>query len=168
MVSVDILERHRRTVREFLAGPPFGYRDLSDEELHLFSMALVHDSFSNEHGIPENNERLEFLGDAVLEFVACEHIYLNTDFNEGAMTENKQKIVCNSAISEAVLASGINLDGVILTGNGHTDSVTGRPEINETMRSDAFEAMLGAIYLTKGTDEVRRVVRQILIVHAHI
>lgn len=155
-------------MREFLARSPFGYRELSDEEMHLFSAALIHDSFSNEHGIPKNYERLEFLGDAVLEFVACEHIYRNTDSKEGAMTENKQKIVCNNSISEAVLASGINLDGVILTGKGHTDPVTGRSEINETMRSDAFEALLGTIYLTKGMDEVRRVVREILIVHARI
>ncbi len=162
-LSVDILERHRRTVREFLARPPFGYRHLSEEELNLFSAATIHDSFSNENNIDSDYERLEFLGDAVLELSACKHIYANTDFTEGDMTVEKQKIVCNSSISDAVLKSGINLDEVIVTGKGHADPVTGNCEINETMRSDAFEAILGAVYLTKGIEEAERIVTAVLI-----
>jgi len=160
---VDILERHRRAAREFLARPPFGYRNLSEEELNLFSAATIHDSFSNEHNLKSNYERLEFLGDAVLEFSACKHIYENTDFTEGDMTAEKQKIVCNNSISRAVLESGLNLDEVIVTGKGHTDPVTGECEINETMRSDAFEAVLGAVCLTKGIEEAERIVTAILI-----
>ena len=165
---MDILERHRRTVREFLARPPFGYRNLSDEELDLFSAATIHDSFSNENNLASNYERLEFLGDAVLEFSACRHIYENTDFTEGDMTVEKQKIVCNSSISEKVLESGINLDEVIITGKGHADPVTGDPEINETMRSDAFEALLAAVYLTKGIEEAERIVNAVLISQTRI
>jgi ribonuclease-3 len=160
---VDVLKQHERQIREFLARPPFNYRNLSYEEIDIFSTALIHDSYSNETQGVSNYERLEFLGDAVLEFVACEHIFKNTDLNEGKMTDAKQNIVSNHIISEAVLASNLGLDGLMLVGGGHVDVVTKRPIINETMRSDAFEALLAAIYLVKGINDVRKIVQHVLI-----
>lgn len=150
-------------MREFLAKPPFSYRNISNEDLDIFSTALIHDSYSNEMQGVSNYERLEFLGDAVLEFVACEHIFKNTDLNEGKMTDAKQNIVRNHSISEAVLASGLGLDTLMLVGGGHVDPVTKRPIINETMRSDAFEALLAAIYLSRGINDVRKIVQHVLI-----
>lgn len=160
---MDVLKQHERQIREFLARPPFNYRNLSYEEIDIFSTALIHDSYSNETQGISNYERLEFLGDAVLEFVACEHIFKNTDLNEGKMTDAKQNIVSNHIISEAVLASNLGLDGLMLVGGGHVDVVTKRPIINETMRSDAFEALLAAIYLVKGINDVRKIVQHVLI-----
>ncbi len=160
---MDVLKQHERQIREFLARPPFNYRNLSYEEIDIFSTALIHDSYSNETQGVSNYERLEFLGDAVLEFVACEHIFKNTDLNEGKMTDAKQNIVSNHIISEAVLASNLGLDGLMLVGGGHVDVVTKRPIINETMRSDAFEALLAAIYLVKGINDVRKIVQHVLI-----
>lgn len=160
---MDDLEQHKRRMREFLAKPPFSYRDISNEDLDIFSTALIHDSYSNEMQDVSNYERLEFLGDAVLEFVACEHIFKNTNFNEGKMTDAKQNIVSNHSISEAVLASGLGLDGLMLVGGGHVDPVTKRPIINETMRSDAFEALLAAIYLYRGINDARKIVQHVLI-----
>jgi len=160
---VDTFEQHKRATRELLAKPPFGYRNIPEEDIGLFASALVHDSYSNEAGGIRNNERLEFLGDAVLEFVACEHIYRNTDMTEGGMTDMKQDIVRNRSISDAVLASGIGLDDVMLVGGGHLDPATKRPIVNENMRADAFEAMLAAVYLIYGMDDVRRIVRDVLV-----
>lgn len=160
---MDVLKQHERQIREFLARPPFNYRNLSYEEIDIFSTALIHDSYSNETQGISNYERLEFLGDAVLEFVACEHIFKNTDLNEGKMTDAKQNIVSNHIISEAVLASNLGLDGLMLVGGGHVDVITKRPIINETMRSDAFEALLAAIYLVKGINDVRKIVQHVLI-----
>lgn len=160
---MDVFKRHKRQIREFLAKPPFNYRDLSKEDIDIFSTALVHDSYSNELEGVSNNERLEFLGDAVLEFIACEHIFKNTDLNEGKMTDAKQDIVSNHSISEAVLVSDIGLDALILVGGGHVDPVTKRPIINETMRSDAFEALLAAIYLVKGIEHARSIVQHVLV-----
>lgn len=165
---MDIHERHERKVREFLARPPFSYRNLSKEEVEVFMTALTHDSFSNEFPEYKDNERLEFLGDAILEFVACEHIFLNTDIQEGPMTDAKQKIVSNRSISEAVLDSEIGLDAVVRVGKGHMDPVTKHPIINETIRSDAFEAVIGAIYILRGIDDVRKVVNQILLADTRI
>lgn len=160
---MDVFKRHKRQIREFLAKPPFNYRDLSKEDMDIFSTALVHDSYSNELEGVSNNERLEFLGDAVLEFIACEHIFKNTDLNEGKMTDAKQDIVSNHSISESVLVSDIGLDALILVGGGHVDPVTKRPIINETMRSDAFEALLAAIYLVKGIEHARSIVQHVLV-----
>lgn len=160
---MDVFKRHKRQIREFLAKPPFNYRDLSKEDIDIFSTALVHDSYSNELEGVSNNERLEFLGDAVLEFIACEHIFKNTDLNEGKMTDAKQDIVSNHSISESVLVSDIGLDALILVGGGHVDPVTKRPIINETMRSDAFEALLAAIYLVKGIEHARSIVQHVLV-----
>lgn len=160
---MDVLKRHKRQVREFLARPPFRYRDLSKEEIDIFSTALVHDSYSNEVQGVSNYERLEFLGDAVLEFVACEHIFKNTDLKEGKMTDEKQDIVSNHDISEALLVSDIGFDALMLVGGGHVDPVTKRPIINETMRADAFEALLAAIYLIKGINHARTIVQYVLI-----
>ena len=150
-------------MREFLARPPFNYRNISNEDLDIFSTALIHDSYSNEVHDVSNYERLEFLGDAVLEFLACEHIFKNTDLNEGKMTDAKQDIVSNHSISEAVIASGLGLDQLMLVGGGHVDPVTKRPIINETMRSDAFEALLAAIYLVKGIKDAYKIVQHVLI-----
>ena len=82
---------------------------------------------------------------------------------EGGMTDMKQDIVRNRSISDAVLASGIGLDDVMLVGGGHLDPATKRPIVNENMRADAFEAMLAAVYLIYGMDDVRKIVRDVLV-----
>ena len=108
--------------------------------------------------VVESYERLEFLGDAVVELLACEHVYRDTDLMEGKMTDYKQSIVGNDEISEKVLAYGLDIDSVMLVGHGHR--VPGG--ISVKMRADAFEALIGAVYLIYGMDEARRIVREVL------
>ena len=146
-------------VRQFLARRPFGYRMVPVDGLALFCAALTHDSYTNERG-GECYERLEFLGDAILEFIACENVYLHTDLAEGAMTDFKQDMVANRRISERVLDYGLDLDGIMRVGGGHMNP-DGTRSVEENMRADCFEALLAAIYLTYGIDEVRRVVGEV-------
>ena len=144
-------------VRQFLARPPFGFRNIPAEGLALFCSALTHDSYTNERG-GESYERLEFLGDAVLEFIVCEEVYRDTSLMEGAMTDFKQDKVANRMISERVMGAIPALDSMMRVGGGHKG-----PDgniIEENMRADSFEAILAAIYLTYGMDEVRRVARE--------
>jgi ribonuclease-3 len=152
-------------VREFLAKPPFCYRGLSRDSVDLFCAALTHDSYSNEAAdvseVAESYERLEFLGDAVLEFIACEAVYRDSDLNEGAMTDFKQSIVSNHSISEKVLSKGLGIDGVIRVGGGHRTK-HGDAIVEESMRADSFEAVLAAVYLVFGMDEARRIAYEIL------
>ena len=155
-----------KDVREFLARPPFGFRGLSDDDLALFCEALTHDSFTNEAlnlDPPQkapSYERLEFLGDAVLEFLVCEHVYRDTDITEGPMTDYKQDKVANRMLSQRILDKGIDIDGIMRVGNGH---LKGRKSIEENMRSDCFEALVAATYLTFGLDEARRLVREVVL-----
>lgn len=157
-----------KDVREFLAKEPFCLRGLTKEQMVLFCSALTHDSYSNEARdmdpprIIESYERLEFLGDAVLEFIVCEIVYRSTDLREGAMTDYKQDKVCNHMISERLLMKGIGIDGVMRVGGGHRGPV-GTKKVEENMRADSFEALIGAIYLTFGMDMTRKIVIKTLI-----
>ena len=156
-----------KEVREFLAKSPFGYRKVSEEDLALFCAALTHDSFSNEalnmdppRKVP-SYERLEFLGDSVLEFLVCEHIYRDTDISEGPMTDYKQDKVANHMLSERILAKGIDIDGMMRVGHGHMKGQT--KDVVENMRADCFEAVIAAVYLAYGLDEARWIVHEIVI-----
>ncbi|MBO4357715.1 MAG: hypothetical protein J5813_06080 [Candidatus Methanomethylophilaceae archaeon] len=156
-----------KSVREFLARSPFCFRGLDQVQLALFCEALTHDSFSNEAAdmdpprkVP-SYERLEFLGDAVLEFLVCEHVYKDTDISEGPMTDYKQDKVANHMLSQRLIEKGIDLDSIMRVGHGHIKG--GKKSIEENMRADCFEALVAAIYLSYGLDEARRVVREIVL-----
>ena len=163
---MDDIERHRKDVREFMARPPFGRKGLSETEISLLCTALTHDSYSSEAlNLPEpkkleSYERLEFLGDSILEFIACDHIYRNSDLKEGRMTDFKQEIVANRKISEKLLQKGLDIDSVMLVGHGHRNGKGN--VIEENMRADAFEALIGSIYLLFGLEEARRIVLEVL------
>lgn len=153
---------HRRRVREFLAREPFLKRNIGDEEMDMFCRALTHDSYVNESG-GGSYERLEFLGDAVIELIACEHIYRSTDADEGNMTVMKQDVVANRKMSSRILRYGMDMDSVVLVGHGHVDRITKAPILEDNMRADSFEALMGAFYLVYGMEECRRIVHAVLL-----
>ncbi len=161
---MDDITHHERTVREFMARRPFLRRNLSDDEVKLFCSALTHDSYTDEATklqpprIAESYERLEFLGDAVVELLACEHVYRDTDLKEGRMTDYKQSIVSNEEISSKVQRYGLDIDSAMLVGHGHRVP----NGISEKMRADAFEAIIGAIYILYGLEDARKVVEEVL------
>ncbi len=154
-------------VREFLAREPFCLRKVSEENLALFCTALTHDSFSNEAldmDPPlhiDSYERLEFLGDAVLEFLVCEHVYKDTDICEGPMTDYKQEKVANHMLSQRILDSGIGIDDIMRVGHGHSKG--NKRSIEENMRADCFEALVAATYLSYGMDSARELVRKVVL-----
>ena len=73
--------------------------DLKKIDKELLMEALTHSSYSNEHKECKNYERLEYLGDAVLELITSEYFYLNTDYKEGEMTKKRASFVCEQALS---------------------------------------------------------------------
>ena len=161
---MDDIGQHERTVRGFMAKRPFSRTGLSKDEIALFCTALTHDSYTDEATKlqpprkAESYERLEFLGDAVVELLACEHVYSDTDLREGPMTDYKQSIVTNDEISRKVLVYGLDIDSAMLVGHGHRNPL----RISEKMRADAFEALIGAAYILYGLDEARRIVKEVL------
>ena len=109
--------------------------------------AFTHTSYANEHHL-ESYERLEFLGEAVLELITSEYFYLNTDLREGNMTKTRASYVCEHAL--ATYAKEIGLNKYIKVGNGQLDNV------NDTIIADVFESVLGAIYLDCGFNVAKK------------
>ncbi len=120
----------------------------------LLKQALTHSSFANEQKINKlnNYERLEFLGDAVLELVSSEFLYNeNADMPEGQLTRLRASMVCEPAL--AYCARDIHLNSYILLGKGE-EATGGRKR--DSIISDVMEAVIGAIYLDGGIDQAKR------------
>jgi len=123
-------------------------------------LAVTHSSYANEkrHEALQSNERIEFLGDAVLNIITSEYIYNHfTQLPEGEMTKLRASIVCESSLTKC--AAKISLGDYLLLGKGeeHTGGRT-RPSI----LSDAFEALIGAIFLDGGIKEAGDFVLKIM------
>ncbi|MCI9147613.1 MAG: ribonuclease III [Hungatella sp.] len=122
-----------------------GYRF---EDQNLLFRAMTHSSYANEHRIEKRlcNERLEFLGDAVLEVVSSDYLYhRHPDLPEGELTKLRASIVCEPTL--ALCAGDIRLGEYLLLGKG--EEATGGRTRNSVV-SDAMEALIGAVYLDGG------------------
>ena len=118
--------------------------------IELYKLALIHKSASIvlDNGQHINNERLEFLGDAVLESVSSDYLFIEfPDKNEGFLTQLRSKMVSRQTLNE--VAKRIGLDDYVITHSSNNLS-------QKHIYGDAFEAMMGAIYLDQGYDFVNR------------
>ncbi|WP_300797543.1 ribonuclease III [uncultured Alistipes sp.] len=118
--------------------------------IELYKLALIHKSASLilEDGRAINNERLEYLGDAVIEAVTSDYLFIEfPDRDEGFMTQLRSRIVSRQSLN--ALAVHIGLDRQVISNNA-----TGAAQ--KHIYGDAFEAMMGAIYLDQGYDFVNR------------
>ena len=118
----------------------------------LLVNALLHSSYVHEHphlGIG-NNERLEFLGDAVLSISCAEHLFKTVNEDEGHLTRFRAKFVCEEALYG--YAKKIDLGHFIFFGKGEKDAGMDRP----STLSDAFEALLGAMFLDSDFGTVKK------------
>lgn len=127
--------------------------DYSFKDKGLMNMALTHTSYVKGDGrASEHNERLEFLGDAVLELCVSEYLYNRfSEYNEGDMTRLRAQTVCEGALFD--VAKGLDLGSVLLLGRGE-DHSGGREK--PSILSDAVEALIGALYIDGGMDTARR------------
>ena len=135
--------RHNTDLDGFQEIIGYRYKDIK-----LLINALTHSSYANEKktGNFKNNERLEFLGDAVLEVTSSDYIYRNhSDMDEGQMTRLRASIVCEPTL--ALCAKDIKLSEYIMLGKGE-EQTGGRKRAS--IISDAFEALIGSIYLDGG------------------
>jgi len=116
----------------------------------LYLKALTHTSFANENDC-ESYERLEYLGDAVLELIMSEYLYKNTDVKEGVMTKLRAKYVCEDALFEYSMR--LKLNEYLRLGHGEEES---GGKYRKAIVADIFEAFIGALFLDKGFDTVKR------------
>jgi len=122
----------------------------------LLKHAITHSSFVHEQKLDhsESNERLEFLGDAVLELCISDFLYHRyPDMSEGDLTKKRATLVCEQSLAE--LARGLGIGNYLLLGQG--EAMEGGRE-KDSILSDALESILGAIFLDGGLEEVRALV----------
>lgn len=134
--------------------------DLGAPPNKLFTAALTHPSylFENPQLGAENNQRLEFLGDAILDFIVAEYLYLNyPERPEGELTKMRAAVVNESTLARK--ANEIELGQELLLGRG--EQVSGGRE-RPSILADAWEAVIGAVYLQYGLQEARRIVLEML------
>ena len=130
----------------------------SFKDIRFLYLAMTHSSYANEHrssGL-QNNERLEFLGDAVLELISSDYLYRHyADLPEGRLTKLRASLVCESSLAQC--ARDIGLPECIRLGRGE-ETTGGRKR--DSVVSDAMEALIGAVYLDGGITSARKLVRK--------
>lgn len=123
--------------------------------INLYYEAFTHTSYSNEYPSLASYERLEFLGDAILEFILSEYLYKERNLPEGIMTKMRSRYVCEEAL--ATYARDLKFEEDIKLGGG--EAITGA---NDTILADVFEAFIAATYLDKGLPFVKEIVLNII------
>ena len=134
-------------IKNLEANIEYTFKDKS-----LIELALSHSSYVNELTVRNKqcNERIEFLGDAILEMVSSEYLYKNRPQDkEGVLSKQRAALVCEKALATA--ARGIKLGEYLLLGKG--EAANGGAN-RDSILADAFEAVIGAIYLDGGYDVV--------------
>lgn len=126
---------------------------IDENDIPVFETAFTHRSFLNEHANYElpSNERLEFLGDAVLQLLSSEFLYTQYDKPEGELTNYRSAIVKTKSLAKEAKRLGF---GNLLHLSKGEESSGGRER--EYILANTFEAVLGAIYLTKGIEEAAK------------
>lgn len=133
----------------------------SFQDKKLLEHAMIHSSYANEHHLGKLgcNERLEFLGDAVLEVVSSDFLFRTfPEMPEGDMTKTRASLVCEPTL--AFCAQEIDLGGFLLLGKGE-DATGGRGR--DSVVSDAMEALIGAIYLDGGFANAKEFVHHFIL-----
>ncbi len=116
----------------------------------LFDTAFTHTSYANEENT-ESYERLEYLGDAVLEMVMSEYLYNNTNYSEGEMTKKRAHYVCENALYEYSLK--LKLNEYLKLGKGEEEN---GGKFRKAIVADIFEAFMGALFLDQGIEAVEK------------
>jgi ribonuclease-3 len=128
---------------------------IEPKDKNLYKTAFSHSSYVNEHKQKNDYERLEFLGDAVLDLVIADYLYSNHKDTEGEMTKVRASYVCENA--NFFYATKLELQNYVLLGHGEQ-----KEGIKKAIIADIFEALMGAIYIDLCYATVRRVILSII------
>lgn len=125
------------------------------KDTKLIKTAFTHSSYANEHSV-ESNERLEFLGDAVLELVVTDKLYSTFAGSEGMLTKYRASLVSEPTL--AFIIEQLGLDKFLLKGKGESKSQID----SKAIKCDLFEAIVGAIYQDGGLDSAKKWILSVL------
>lgn len=126
--------------------------------MQIYDTAFSHSSYCNEHNLKEDYQRLEFLGDKVLDLIMSDYLYNETNYEEGKMTKIRSMYVCENALYEYALL----LDFPKYVKVGHGEELSGGKMRKATL-ADMFESFLGAVYLDQGYKKAREIVYDVVI-----
>lgn len=131
---------------------------IKPKDLRLYNTAFLHSSYANEHRAKADYERLEFLGDSVVDLVIADYLYSCENEDEGEMTKVRASYVCENALYE--YATNLGLNRYIKVGHGEEKE---GGKYKKAIVADIFEALMGAIYLDLGYATARRTVLNIIV-----
>lgn len=132
--------------------------NIKTNNMHIYDTAFSHSSYCNEHHLKEDYQRLEFLGDKVLDLIMSDYLYNTTDYEEGKMTKIRSMYVCENALYEYALL----LDFPSYAKVGKGEEAHGGKYRKATL-ADMFESFLGAVYLDQGYKKAREIIYEIVI-----
>lgn len=132
--------------------------NIKTNNMHIYNTAFSHSSYCNEHNLKEDYQRLEFLGDKVLDLIMSDYLYNTTDYEEGKMTKIRSMYVCENALYE--YAQLLDFPEYVKVGKG--EEANGGRHRKATL-ADMFESFLGAVYLDQGYKKAREIVYEVVI-----
>lgn len=133
---------------------------ITPTDIAQYKLAFIHESYSNEKGLDECYERLEFLGDSILDLIISEYLYkMDSSLTEGQLTRKRSNYVCKKALY--TYSTELGLNNYIKTGSSLKLS---KRETNSII-SDIFESFIGALYLDMGLEVVKKFLYQTVVPH---
>ena len=132
--------------------------NIETKNMHIYDTAFSHSSYCNENNLDEDYQRLEFLGDKVLDLIMSDFLYNTTNYEEGKMTKIRSMYVCENALYEYALL--LDFPQYVKVGKG--EEASGGKYRKATL-ADMFEAFLGAVYLDQGYKKVKEMVYEVVI-----
>ncbi len=150
-------ESRKKQILNILSGSYFRIEP-HEESLAIYDIALTHSSFANEmkqKNMPcKDNEKLEFFGNYLLDYVIAGHLYDSSEYDPGEM--NKWiKVTANANLADIVVKNDLKIDEALLLGSG--------TKLTMKMTANAFEAFIGAIHCAEGIEKAREVILGIFI-----
>ena len=136
----------------------FNRLNIKPNDIKLYVSAFSHSSYANEHKAKSDYERLEFLGDALVDLVVADYLYNNSKEAEGEMTKDRASYVCENALYKYSMDLGLN--NYIRVGNGEQKD---GGKFKKAIVADIFESFMAAIYLDLGFSTARRVALDIIV-----
>jgi len=132
--------------------------NIKTDNMHIYDTAFSHSSYCNENNIEEDYQRLEFLGDKVLDLIMSDYLYHTTDFEEGKMSKIRSMYVCENALYEYAML--LDFPEYVKVGKGE-EKAGGK--YRKATLADMFESFLGAVYLDQGYKKAREIVYEVVI-----
>lgn len=161
-----ILKKFKKTSDKdvYFYNSIFNITGLKPNNIELYHLAVSHTSVAkeNEEGVKYSNERLEYLGDAILGALIAEYLFKKFPYkDEGFLTEIRSRIVNRESLNE--LGKIIGLNKIIEYSGGRNGKIA-----HKSLYGDALEALVGAIYLDRGFNKCRKFILQVLLPHFNI